>query len=360
MKKQCLERKVRPLLIGKQSAISTEEKNSLTFDNIVGDSHLIRQALEQSQRFASSLANILILGETGTGKELFAEAIHNESRPDGPFLALNCAAIPKSLIESELFGYDNGAFTGANKNGSLGKIELAQGGTLLLDEIGDMPLETQAVLLRVLENKQVMRVGGKEYRPVDFRLIASTHKDLQTAVKNGQFRQDLYYRLNVLKVNIPPLRQRGRDVIILAEYFINTYCDDRFSKTKKLQLSPAARDILLKYDWPGNIRQLENAMIYALNMIDTDVIAPRHLPDEIIDSIAQAGTEVQISGQRTRGSKVIQFGETEQTCSLREAEQTCIIKAMIKSGNNIALAAELLQVSKSTLYRKLEMFKAQE
>lgn len=349
----------RSLSMDTQAVIAGTEVTSYHFNSIIGNSQVIAQAGELARRFALSPANILLIGETGTGKELFAQAIHHESRPAGPFVALNCAAIPNSLIESELFGYDNGAFTGASKKGSPGKIELAQGGTLLLDEIGDMPLEAQAVLLRVLENKQVMRVGGKKYRPVDFRLITSTNKDLQLAVKNGQFRQDLYYRLSVLTINIPPLRKRGSDICYLAELFVSKYCDH--SKTKRPKISGAAKEKLIAYHWPGNVRQLENAMIYALNVMDSDIILPKHLPDEIIkEKAGLLSIEPPTLQQKAKLNNVLWIGELDNVVSIKEAERICIKNAMAKSGYNIALAADLLEVSKSTLYRKLKMLEKEE
>ncbi|MGR6835994.1 sigma-54-dependent Fis family transcriptional regulator [Syntrophomonas erecta] len=195
-------------------------ETKFTFDKIIGKSPSIIESIEKTRKFASLDFNILIQGESGTGKDVYAQAVHNESRPDGPFVAVNCAAIPRTLIESELFGYEGGAFTGAERQGRPGKIELANNGTLFLDEIGDMPLELQPVLLRVLEEKQVMRVGSNRYIPVDFRLITATNKNLLELVENGDFRQDLYYRLKVLEVNIPPLRARGQDILLLAQHFV--------------------------------------------------------------------------------------------------------------------------------------------
>ena len=191
-----------------------------TFDKIIGSSPPIKKVIEIARKFAHLDANILIQGESGTGKEMFAQAIHHESRSSGPFVAVNCGAIPANLIESELFGYEGGSFTGAERRGRAGKLELADGGTLFLDEIGDMPLELQPVLLRVLEEKRLMRIGGNRYVPVNFRLITATNKNLYEQVENNQFRQDLYYRLKVLQIDIPPLRDRSSDILELANYFI--------------------------------------------------------------------------------------------------------------------------------------------
>lgn len=321
--------------------IKTGLKTGYHFSSIIGESNSMAQAQKLARRFAESSANILLIGESGTGKELFAQAIHNLSRLTEPFMVLNCAAIPKNLIESELFGYDGGAFTGAKKSGSQGKIELAEGGTLFLDEIGDMPLETQAVLLRVLENKQVMRVGGLKYRPVDFRLIAATNKDLQLMVNDGLFRLDLYYRLAVLTVNIPPLRQRERDIITLAKFFLKKHCGDnriipKIDKDTQLKL--------MEFHWPGNVRQLENAMIYALHVCDNYVILPEHLPDEIVKRNIVQHAEASQSFLKLDRQHTVE--------SIQEVEENAIKNTLSKTGNNIALTADLLGISKSTLYRK--------
>jgi transcriptional regulator with PAS, ATPase and Fis domain len=330
----------------KVTNIGTGFETDFNFESIKGDSSEMIKAREIAKRFASSSANILLIGESGTGKELFAQAIHNKDRPAGPFIVLNCGAIPKNLIESELFGYDSGAFTGAKKNGNSGKFELAQGGTLFLDEIGDMPIESQAVLLRVLENKQVMRIGGKEYKTVDFRLVAATNKNLKFLVENGQFREDLYYRLSVLEVTIPPLRQRETDIITLAELFVRKHCSNRRSRIP--EISKDAKVKLMQYCWPGNVRQLENVMIYAVNMLDTNVILPRHLPDEIIKN--------KIRQQEEKNSCSVGMQKTNDVISIKEAEKNAIENALIRLGNDKVLAAEVLGISVSTLYRKLKIF----
>ncbi|BAE86551.1 sigma-54 interaction domain-containing protein [Desulfitobacterium hafniense] len=319
-------------------------ETDFNFSSIIGESSRIEQAKKLAKRFAASSANVLLIGESGTGKELFAQAIHNQSCPSGPYMVLNCAAIPRNLIESELFGYDGGAFTGAKKSGSPGKIELAQGGTLFLDEIGDMPLDTQAVLLRVLENKQVMRVGGAKYQKVDFRLIAATNKDLQLMVDEGAFRLDLYYRLSVLSVHIPPLRQRGEDIIALAKFFLKKHC----SNIDKIpEISFEAQIVLKAYDWPGNVRQLENAMIHALHVFDSDTILPEHLPEGIANGHIDQNTKA--------GRTLLKHDRKQTTESIKELEEIAIENALVRTGNNIAQAASILGVSKSTLYRKIKM-----
>lgn len=324
---------------------SRSPETRFTFDKIVGNAPPLLKSIDLAKKFSHLDGNILIQGETGTGKEMFAQAIHNESRPHGPFIAVNCAAIPKTLIESELFGYERGAFTSAEHRGRKGKIELADGGTLFLDEIGDMPLELQPVLLRVLEAKTVMRLGGCRYIPVDFQLVAATNKDLLEMVKCGQFRDDLYYRLAAFKITIPPLRERGPDIIGLAQYFINNIASKR--QIPVPQLSDAAILHLLQYDWPGNVRQLENAMLYAVSTSDDGIIKPENLPDEVTKSAPpplQGLVPDSVSGYRPG----------DNSLTLRDMEKITIMQALIKSGYNISRAAKTLEMSRSTLYRKIK------
>ena len=312
------------------------------FNDIIGDCNEIRKVKDIAQRFSLSSENILLIGESGTGKELFAQAIHNNYCPQGPFVAINCASMPRSLIESELFGYESGSFTGADSHGKPGKIELANGGTLFLDEIGDMPYEVQAVLLRVLEDKQVMRVGGKRYQEVDFRVVAATNRNLLKMVQENQFREDLYYRLSVLRISIPPLRQRENDIILLCQYFINTYCD-KTGKSKP-QMSPAAIKKILEYNWPGNVRQLENAVIYAINITQSDVINIEHLPYELFEDVREVTNDKN------------NITENEEILPMRVWEKAAIKSTLLKSHNSIAQAASILQISKSTLYRKIKEY----
>ncbi len=317
---------------------------SFHFEDIIGESKALKKAIEMGQRFARSQENILLIGESGTGKELFAQSIHNLHRPTGPFMAVNCAAMPRELIESELFGYEGGSFTGAERSGRPGKIELAQGGTLFLDEIGDMPLELQAVLLRVLEDKQIMRIGGRRYKKVDFRLIAATNKPLEEMAKEKLFREDLYFRLSVLSIQLPPLRNREQDAELLSGYFIRKYCKKVGSKLRTL--SPEAQKIIMAYNWPGNIRQLESAMSFALNMTQSDVIELNDLPEYLIST----KNPVKINLIATDEEK------TEETLSLRKLEKSAIDLALIHAHNSIPRAAALLGISKATLYRKLKEY----
>ncbi|EET85458.1 putative sigma54 specific transcriptional regulator [Clostridium carboxidivorans P7] len=253
---------------------------NINLDSIKGNSKLINQTKNLATQAAKYESNILILGESGTGKEVFARAIHKMSkRKDEPFIAINCAAIPENLLESELFGYESGAFTGANKGGKPGKFELANGGTIFLDEVGDLSLHLQPKLLRVIEQGQLERVGGVKSIKLDVRIISATNKDLETMVKKGEFREDFFYRLCVIPIMIPPLRKRLEDIILLAEHFLDKY-------NKKLNknivgISEEVKKQLLLYDWPGNVRELENVVEYSVNMENKDVLTLSCIPKKI-------------------------------------------------------------------------------
>lgn len=314
-----------------------------TFDTIMGESEVFKRTITLAKRFAKSPENILLIGESGTGKELFAQAIHNIYSPQGPFMAVNCAAMPRELIESELFGYEGGSFTGAERAGRPGKIELAHGGTLFLDEIGDMPLELQAVLLRTLEDKQVMRVGGNRYKKVDFRLIAATNKNLLNMVRENQFREDLYFRISVLAIDIPPLRERDDDVALLSKFFVESYCSKMGWNIA--EIASLAQSRINSYEWPGNVRQLQNAMIYAVNTALDDVIKPENLPREILMDTSPLKV------------KKIQGGNLSDILSLERLERDAIEEAMIFANNYIPAAAGILGISRSTLYRKINGMK---
>jgi len=332
-------------LVNRRSGASAK----YTFESIMGDSPSMIKTKEQARKFAHADDNILLIGESGTGKELFAQAIHNEYRSQGPFIAINCAAVPRNLIESELFGYVGGAFTGANREGRPGKIEMAHGGTLFLDEIGDMPFEIQSVLLRVLDDKRVMRVGGKEYNNVNFRVIAATHKNLYTMIEQNQFRHDLYYRLCVLKVNIPPLRNRGTDILTISEKLISNYCQRM--GWDKIKISNEVKRRMVEYDWPGNVRQLESAIIHAVNVaydVD-DVIQFEHLPEEITSH------NNFMPAQAAEGD-ILPIATMNQIMSSEEPEKIAIQNALRRTGKNIDLMAKILNMGKSTLYRKLKKY----
>ncbi|SHK00003.1 sigma-54-dependent Fis family transcriptional regulator [Tepidibacter formicigenes] len=310
-----------------------------TFDDIIGESEVVKEAKMISKKAAKVNTTILLQGESGTGKELFAQAIHNESpRRSKPFVFLNCGAIPRELVASELFGYVEGAFTGAKRGGHPGKFELADEGTIFLDEIGDMPLDTQANLLRVLETKSVVRVGGHSVIPTDVRVIAATHKDLKKEVEKGNFREDLYYRLNVMPIRTPSLRERRGDIKLLIDYFL-----EKFSKKMNKQIkgiSDSFYKYMKNYDWPGNVRELQNVMQLVINMVEeNEIIGYKHLPSYIKPSNL---------------SKKI--GMKDELLSLAEIEKIAIIKTLEEVNGNIALASKILGIGRSTLYRKIEKY----
>ena len=253
--------------------------NFLTFDHIIGSHPSLLATKDRARRAAGSDSTILIQGESGTGKELFARGAHGHSRrSNGPFIAINCAAIPETLLESELFGYEGGAFTGARSKGKPGKLELASGGTLFLDEISDLPLNLQAKFLRVLEEKTITRLGGIRPVAVDARVIAATNRNLEEQVGKGEFREDLFYRLNVIPLKIPPLRERRSDIQVLAIHFLEEHQDANLGVEG---LSQAVLNAFTRYEWPGNVRELKNAVEYATNMADEPVIQLRHIPEKI-------------------------------------------------------------------------------
>ncbi|MGN0078607.1 MAG: sigma-54-dependent Fis family transcriptional regulator [Coriobacteriales bacterium] len=337
----------------------------VTFEGILGKSTAIKRAKSRAKRFASAHENILITGESGTGKELFAQAIHNEACPEGPFMALNCAAIPPRLIESELFGYEAGAFTGADKQGRPGKIELANGGTLFLDEIGDMPLELQTTLLRVLENKRVMRVGGKSYKQVSFNLISATNRNLSEMAREGRFREDLLYRLSVLSVNLPPLRERKGDALFFANYYLNE-CQAK-TLAGSAQLSEEAAEFVESYSWPGNVRQLKHAIYSAYYTCESDYIELDDFPVYITQGACgkacpvlsqnESYSPVNVQPQLDGYGMQVPAAEQEKslpTLRLEELEALAIDEAMRQAGGNVTAAARILGTSKATLYRKLK------
>jgi len=294
---------------------------------IIGDSEEMKRVYNTIRKVAPSDITILIQGETGTGKELVARAIHSQSpRSNKPFVAVNCAAIPKELIESELFGHEKGAFTGAT-SARQGKFELANGGSVLLDEIGDMSLDLQSKVLRTLEEKEIQRVGGSKDIKVDVRVIAATHKDLEKAVKEGEFREDLYYRLNVVLLKLPPLQERKEDIIQLAEYFMS-------GKAKKI--SPKAKQLLLAYGWPGNIRELKNCIERAVVLGDGEVIQPEDLPINV-----------------RQGRKVI----PSPLESLDQMEEEHIIRVLRSANWNKSIAAKILGITRQTLDNKIDKYK---
>jgi transcriptional regulator with PAS, ATPase and Fis domain len=309
-----------------------------TFDDILGDSEAINGIKSQGKKAAKSSSSVLIQGESGTGKELFARAIHYESnRRDQALVAINCAAIPENLLESELFGYEEGAFSGAKVGGKLGKFELADKGTLFLDEIGDMPIHLQAKLLRVLQERVVERVGGKHGIPIDVRIVAATNKPLELLVKEGQFREDLFYRLNVIPLNIPPLRQRKIDIAILVSHFVK-----RFNQKLNKNLSGCSEEVLTlfrAYPWQGNVRELENIIEYSVNMCSKQWIAIEDLPTSM------KGLETVV--------------EKETIMNLKDLERLELQKAIGLYGKHKEGVEEILAatgLSRATFYRKIKAY----
>ncbi|MBO8173284.1 MAG: sigma 54-interacting transcriptional regulator [Bacillaceae bacterium] len=310
-----------------------------TFEQIIGEYGPMKEAKELAAKVAKSRSTVLIRGESGTGKELFAHAIHEASdRSEGPFVRLNCAAIPPDLMEAELFGYEEGAFTGAKKGGKPGKIELAQGGTLFLDEIGDMPLNMQAKLLRVLQEKEVERVGGTQLKQVDIRIIAATNRPLEDMVKKGEFREDLYYRLNVFHVRIPPLRERGEDILTTARFILGQLNQEL--ETNVTEFHPDVEKLFMGYHWPGNVRELQNVIERAIHMAEGSQIGLEHLPPYL--------TEM--------AEETVNFSTFSLDREVEKAEVRAIKRALKASGNNRSEAAELLGIHRASLYRKIEKY----
>jgi DNA-binding NtrC family response regulator len=300
-------------------------------DEIVGESSQMHKVYELIQTVAKTDTTVMIRGESGTGKELIARAIHsNSTRRYCPIVAVNCGALAEGILESELFGHERGAFTGAQYRRK-GKLELADGGTLFLDEVGNIDMKTQMDLLRVIETKQFSRVGGNEIIKIDFRVICATHKDLEKAVAEGSFREDLYYRLNVFTVFIPPLRERKGDIPLLANYFVQTY--SRAMGKAITSISPEAMDTIVRYNWPGNIRELENAIERAMVVGKPPMIKPEDLPYQL-----------------TEKNHVLPAG------SLAAVEKTHIASILDQNRWNISRSAEILQIDRVTLYNKIEKF----
>jgi len=324
--------------------IYQKELNSLrstrySFDSIVGKSDGIGQLKKEAYKAAATNLSVLISGESGTGKELFAQAIHSESfRKCRPFIRLNCAAIPRDLMESELFGYDKGAFTGAKSTGKPGKFELADTGTLFLDEIGDLPLEMQPKLLRVLEEKEFERVGSNRMIHSDFRLIAASNQNLEEMVERGEFRADLYYRLSVVPLHIPPLRERGRDVLLLAQHMLQESVGE--GPDLAPQFTKEAEELLLRHNWPGNARELHNVVERTMATCEEFPITPADLPLYLHKNTVGAGT--------------IQHSLLKEVVA--RAEKNAIVDALKMTGYNKAKASEMLGIHRTLLYKKARKY----
>ncbi|HEX7175666.1 MAG TPA: sigma-54 dependent transcriptional regulator, partial [Pyrinomonadaceae bacterium] len=330
--------------------VRRERARQFSFDQIIGDSPAVKRMLSLARKVAESEASsVLLQGESGTGKDLVAKAIHYGSRrADAPFVAINCAAIPSTLIESELFGYEKGAFTDA-KARKEGLFEQAEGGTLFLDEIGELELGLQAKLLRVLEEGSFRRVGGLKDIPLDVRVVAASNRDLKTEGEAGRFRVDLYYRLSVIQIDIPPLRGRGDDTLLLAEHYVKTFGERLRLKNKIRGLSPEVREIFLQYAWPGNVRELRNVIERALILEDGDLVTMEYLPRDLTgrtEPVASPGAE--------GGGAAHLFRLPPDGVPLEEVENSLVRQAVERSNGNQTRAAELLRISRDQLRYRLK------
>ncbi len=321
-----------------KNEFKTVNKAKYNLNHIISNSKSMDELKEFTKKIAQSNSNVLILGESGTGKELFAHSIHNNSRRvNSPFIKVNCGAIPYELLESELFGYEEGSFTGAKKGGRIGKFKAADGGTIFLDEIGDLPMNMQVKLLRVIQDKEIEKIGSSHSESIDVRIIAATNKDLEKMVDEGMFRLDLYYRLNVVNIRIPPLRERKEDINTLSQYLIKK--TSRREDIRVDGISDEALEYLKRYHWPGNVRELGNILERAINFLDKEtIINPKHLPCKITGIME----EKQI---RTLKS------------TLEEVEKQTLIDSLIISKGNKTLAAKELGISRTSLYEKISKYK---
>ncbi|MCR6544511.1 sigma 54-interacting transcriptional regulator [Dehalobacterium formicoaceticum] len=323
-----------------KSEITKRKPSDDAFGKIFGHSKRLNDAVRLARRVANTNAAVLIRGESGTGKELFAEAIHQESARKGkPFVVINCGAIPAALFESELFGYQSGAFTGADRKGRPGKFEISHTGTIFLDEIGEMPLDLQVKLLRVLQNKRFYRVGGDEPIDVDVRVIAATHRDLEQMIEEQLFREDLYYRINVVSLEIPPLRQRKEDIPELIYLFIKEFCLQQ--NREMVQIAPEIMTTLLNYPWPGNIRELRNVVERMVILAEDNMILQDHLPPSI-------------SKKKSFQEKEPMQDDVSLTDITDRTEKEIILQALEESGGDKSKAAKRLGIPRSTMYYKMK------
>lgn len=313
---------------------------NIILDEIKGESEYIKELKDKIKRIAKNSSTVLITGESGTGKELIARAIHSLSeRRTKPFIAINCAAIPDTLLESELFGYERGTFSGADPRGKIGKFEMANGGTIFLDEIADMPLHMQVKLLRVLQEKTITRIGSHQSQKVDVRIIAATNKNIQQLVKENKFREDLYYRLNVIPIHTCPLRERKEDIKVLVQHYLNKY-QVHFNR-KGIKFDKDVLDMFYRYDWPGNVRELENLIEYIVAMVDDNTITDKSL--------------LPISIRNGKGENLFK----DEVYNLKQLEMQTINKVIKMCGDSTKgrlKAAELLGIGVATLYRKLKNY----
>lgn len=319
--------------VGKKIKKKKDDQAYYTFDKIISEDENFKKVIQYAKKISDSKSTILIMGESGTGKEVFAQSIHNySSRVDGPFIALNCGAIPRQLIESELFGYEEGAFTGAKKGGCLGKFELANGGTIMLDEIGEMPLDMQTKLLRVVQEGVITRIGSSKTIPVNVRIVAATNKNLKEEVELGKFRKDLFYRLHVLPIYLPPLRQRKSDISVLIEYFIKNIAK-RLNK-KEVEIPEEYIKAMMNYSWPGNIRELENIIELIIN---TESVPAGYFDNE-----------------KCRDETLVDINK--ECLKLEYIEKEHLIRVLKKYKGNISHSAQALGIRRNTLYNKINKY----
>ena len=347
----------------------------LNTNGIIGQSTTLAGVFKMLVKVAPTDSTVLVTGESGTGKELLVRALHaNSNRANKPFVPINCGAIPKELLESELFGHEKGAFTHAIRSRA-GRFELADGGTIFLDEIGEMDLSLQVKILRVLQEKEIERVGGSGVKKVDVRIVAATNRDLENEVKAGHFREDLYYRLNVIPLHLPPLRERGGDVILLARHFLNKFCEKK--GREPLDLAPKTVRILQAYAWPGNVRELENFMERLSILTDGDVVNPSDLPDKILNQVADLDDEAEAAFEEAAQQLAAPTASAAQASQPRQGfvwpdladleklglslkdfldtvETRIIDQALEKASGAKNLAAEYLGMKRTTFIEKLK------
>ncbi|MEH7082041.1 sigma 54-interacting transcriptional regulator [Neobacillus drentensis] len=338
-----------------KTKVEKELKSKYHFHHLIGNSPAFAATKKLAERISESNSSVLLIGESGTGKELFAHAIHNSSmRASLPFVAINCASIPEHLLESELFGYEDGAFTGAKKGGKKGQFEIANNGTLFLDEIGDMPLSMQSKLLRVLQEKEVQRVGGQRSIAVDVRIIAATHRELEALVEEGKFRQDLYYRLNVIKIDIPPLRERKEDIPLISQNLLKKL--ERKFYRKGIALSPYVEERLMQHSWPGNIRELENVLERSINVLDGKTIEVAHLPLYLRDIEMDNNYVPADNPSNNQMALKEEFMISSLKEILAKAEKEAILNALHITNGNKQEAAKVLKIGKTSFYEKCKLY----
>lgn len=329
-------------LLSENIYLKKQLREKFGFANIIGNSPAMQNVFKLMQRIIKTDSTVLVMGESGTGKEIVAKAIHfNSPRQDKPFVAVHCGAIPETLLESELFGHTKGAFTGAHRE-KIGKFESAHNGTIFLDEIGTMPLHLQIKLLRVLQEQEIERVGSNSTVKLDVRVIAATNVSLENEVRNGRFREDLYYRLNVIPLVVPPLRERQEDIVPLARFFLTKYCNEM--KRAPLTISRQALEAMEKYDWPGNVRELENAIERLVALAESDPAGIADLPESIG---RQHGSMASFNYELTENG-------LDLAATVSEMEKTLISRALARTGNVKAKAAHFLKMNRTTLVEKMK------